>query len=225
MAERRPLLGVDANELAAPVQGAPGGGVQVRLRGTSTINALSQPLYVVDGVVVSNEEVPSNQNAVTLASSGSNPALTQDATVNRVADLSPNDIDRIEVLKGASAAAIYGSQASNGVVIITTKRGRPGRARVRFTQTFGFNDLSNKLGMRSWTDTAATRVFLGDESTPADTADILAFFGPNGQPLQTFDQEELLAHRNDLNFESLLSVSLLPERTLALPRVAPKSIR
>ncbi len=189
--------------------GAPGGGVQVRLRGTSTINALSQPLYVVDGVVVSNEEVPSNQNAVTLASSGSNPALTQDATVNRIADLSPNDIERIEVLKGASAAAIYGSQASNGVIIITTKRGRPGRARVRFTQTFGFNDLSNTLGMRSWTDTAASRVF-GDTVGGIATS---SYFGANGQPLQTFDQEELLGHRNDLNFESLLSVSGGNERT------------
>src|SRR5215210_5911358 len=82
--------------------GAPGGGVQMQLRGVTSINAASEPLYVVDGVVVSNVAIPSNQNAVTRAASGSNPALTQDAQVNRIADLNPNDIETIEVLKGAS---------------------------------------------------------------------------------------------------------------------------
>jgi TonB-dependent SusC/RagA subfamily outer membrane receptor len=118
--------------------GAPGGGVQVRMRGVTSINAQSEPLYVVDGVFVSNVAIPSNQNAITNAAGGSNPALTQDAQVNRVADLNPSDIETVEVLKGASASAIYGSRASNGVVLITTKRGRSGAANVRMTQRFGF---------------------------------------------------------------------------------------
>ena len=105
--------------------GAPGGGMQMRLRGVTSINGSSEPLYVVDGVVVSNVAIPSNQNAVTRSTQGSNPSLTQDAQVNRIADLNPNDIENVEVLKGASASAIYGSRASNGVVIITTRRGRP----------------------------------------------------------------------------------------------------
>ncbi|MEO5579267.1 MAG: TonB-dependent receptor plug domain-containing protein, partial [Gemmatimonadaceae bacterium] len=96
--------------------GAPGGGVQMRLRGTTSINAASEPLYVVDGVVMSNVAIPSNQNAVTRSTGGSNPNLTQDGQVNRIADLNPNDIENVEVLKGASASAIYGSRASNGVV-------------------------------------------------------------------------------------------------------------
>src|SRR5712671_4396786 len=106
--------------------GAPGGGMQMRLRGVTSINGSSEPLYVVDGVVVSNVAIPSNQNAVTRSTQGSNPSLTQDNQVNRIADLNPNDIENIEVLKGASASAIYGSRASNGVVIITTRRGRSG---------------------------------------------------------------------------------------------------
>ncbi len=101
--------------------GAPGGGLQVRLRGVTSINAPAQPLYVIDGVIMSDVAIPSNQNAVTAASQGSNPELTQDAQVNRIVDLNPGDIERIEVLKGASAATIYGVRASNGVVIITTK--------------------------------------------------------------------------------------------------------
>src|SRR3712207_9098422 len=83
-------------------------GVQVRMRGVTSINAASEPLYVVDGVIISNVAIPSNQNAVTNAASGSNPALTQDAQVNRVADINPNDIETVEVLKGAAASAIYG---------------------------------------------------------------------------------------------------------------------
>jgi TonB-linked SusC/RagA family outer membrane protein len=185
--------------------GAPGGGVQTRLRGVSTINGLSEPLYVVDGVIVSNAAIPSNQNAVTNASTGSNPSLTQDATVNRIADLNPNEIETIEVLKGAAASAIYGQKASNGVVIITTKRGKPGRPRIRFSQSFGFFDLARKLGARSFeTVDEAVSVF-GDGARD--------FFGPDGRPLGTFDQEQLLSHRNDLSFQTYLSASGGTERT------------
>ena len=95
-------------------------GLQLRLRGITSINATAEPLYVVDGVVMSDVAIPSNQNFVTKAASGSNPSLNQDAQVNRIADLNPNDIENIEILKGASASAIYGGRASNGVVIITT---------------------------------------------------------------------------------------------------------
>ena len=106
--------------------GAPGGGYQLNLRGVSTINASVDPLYVVDGIVVSNAAIPNGQNAVSCAQCGGNPR-NQDNPVNRIADLNPEDIERIEVLKGGSAAAIYGSKATNGVVVITTKRGQVGK--------------------------------------------------------------------------------------------------
>src|SRR5688500_1749911 len=132
------LQGKVAGAVISTNSGAPGGGVQVRMRGVTSINAQSEPLYVVDGVLLSNVAIPSNQNAVTNAAGGSNPSLDQDAQVNRIADLNPNDIESVEILKGASASAIYGSRASNGVVIITTKRGRTGRPELRLTQRFGF---------------------------------------------------------------------------------------
>ncbi|MDP9279339.1 MAG: carboxypeptidase-like regulatory domain-containing protein, partial [Gemmatimonadota bacterium] len=75
--------------------GAPGGGMQMRMRGVTSINASSEPLYVIDGVVVSNVAIPSNQNAVTKSTQGSNPSLTQDNQVNRIADINPNDIENI----------------------------------------------------------------------------------------------------------------------------------
>ncbi len=129
--------------------GAPGGGAQLRLRGISTINGQSSPLYVIDGVIVSNVAVPSGANAITAAAAGGS-ASNQDNPVNRIADLNPNDIETVEVLKGASAAALYGSKAANGVVIITTKRGRNGENKIEVTQRVGFAQVSNKLGSRQF---------------------------------------------------------------------------
>lgn len=201
----RSLQGKVAGAVIDANSGAPGGGVQVRLRGVSTINGLSEPLYVVDGVVMSNAAIPSNQNAVTRASSGSNASNTQDAVVNRIADLNPEEIESIEILKGASAAAIYGSLAANGVVIITTKRGQVGRPRFNLTQRFGTFDLSNKLGFRQWETFDEVAAFFLDpaESTPADTAAFRSLYGTG----QAFDHEELLAGNNDLSYETSLSVS------------------
>jgi TonB-linked SusC/RagA family outer membrane protein len=183
--------------------GAPGGGLQVQMRGVTSINAASDPLYVVDGVVMSNAAIPSNQNAITRAAGGSNPSLTQDAQVNRIADLNPNEIESIEVLKGASAAAIYGSRASNGVVIITTKRGAPGAPRFGLTQRIGFAQASNTLGTRTFNTLEEALDVWGD------TAAVLASF----QPGRTFDHEDQLAHRTPLLTETVLDLSGGSENT------------
>src|SRR5437667_2315752 len=175
--------------------GAPGGGMQMRMRGVTSINGSSEPLYVVDGVVVSNVAIPSNQNAVTKSTQGSNPSLTQDNQVNRIADLNPNDIENIEVLKGASASAIYGSRASNGVVIITTRRGRSGERQVNATQRIGFSKISNTLGSRTFNT----------------LADAIAAWGPSAanfyQQGVTFDHERELAGRTPVSSESVVDVS------------------
>ncbi|HSL71838.1 MAG TPA: SusC/RagA family TonB-linked outer membrane protein, partial [Longimicrobiales bacterium] len=178
--------------------GAPGGGVQVRLRGVSSINAESEPLYVIDGVIVSNAAIPSNANAVTKAAGGSNPSLTQDAVVNRIVDINPADIENVQILKGASASAIYGSKASNGVIVITTRRGRPGEARFNLTQRLGYFDVSERFGFRNWTR---------DDAVAAFGASAARFFGTDGRPLGVFDNEVELTSRNDLSSESVLSVS------------------
>jgi len=128
--------------------GAPGGGTQLRLRGVSTINGQSSPLYVVDGVILSNVAVASGANLVTAAAAGGS-ASNQDNPVNRIADINPNDIENVEILKGAAAAALYGSKAANGVVIITTKRGRASATtKVNVTQRIGMSQVSNTLGAR-----------------------------------------------------------------------------
>jgi TonB-dependent SusC/RagA subfamily outer membrane receptor len=114
--------------------GAPGGGLSVKLRGVTSIFGNTQPLYVVDGVYMDNTATSGGLNAVTSAAAGGN-ASNQDNPSSRIADLRPEDIENIEILKGASAAAIYGSRAAAGVVIITTKKGVQGKQDLVFRRT------------------------------------------------------------------------------------------
>ena len=134
--------------------GAPGGGVQVQIRGSNTVNGAYQPLYVVDGVIVNNSAIQTGLNSITGAGGGV--TSNQDQQVNRVADLNPEDIETLEILKGASAGAIYGSRGSNGVVVITTKRGLAGKPALSVVQRFGTQALSNKYKMRCFTLAEAT---------------------------------------------------------------------
>jgi len=105
--------------------GQPGGGVSIRLRGTGSILGGAEPLIVIDGVLVEN-------NSEALVGLGANANRGGAALSNSLADIAPGDIDRIEVVKGAAAAALYGSRANNGVIQIFTKRGKQGAAHVTY---------------------------------------------------------------------------------------------
>lgn len=177
--------------------GAPGGGAQLRLRGISTINGQSSPLYVIDGVIVSNVAVPSGANAITGAAAGGS-ASNQDNPVNRIADLNPNDIENVEVLKGASAAALYGSKAANGVVIITTKRGRSGENKIEVTQRLGFAQPSKKLGSRTFDNVQEVIDTYSDKSPLVDVY--------NQAGGQTYDHEAEIT-RTTFARETLASAS------------------
>lgn len=139
------LQGKIPGALVTSNSGAPGGGIQVQLRGVNTINGAFQPIYVVDGVIVSNTSISTGLNLITQASR-TNSASSQDQMVNRVADLNPNDIESVQVLKGPSASSIYGSVGGNGAIVITTKKGRAGKTTLDVTQRLGTYMLSNKLG-------------------------------------------------------------------------------
>ncbi len=138
--------------------GAPGGGISMKLRGVTTINGSSEPLYIVDGIYLNNDAIPNGSNAVTAAAAGGS-ASNQDNPVNRIADLNPDEIASIEILKGASAAAIYGQRASSGVVIIQTKRGSGGQPQFSVSQSVGFNTIIKKLGARDFTAQTAEGAF------------------------------------------------------------------
>lgn len=113
--------------------GNPGNAMSVRIRGSSSLSAGNQPLYVIDGVPILRESYSQ------LSMGG------QD--ISAVSSINPDEIASIDVLKDASAAAIYGSRASNGVVLITTKRGQSGRPRITFNGYYGTQDLSKKVNM------------------------------------------------------------------------------
>jgi TonB-dependent starch-binding outer membrane protein SusC len=150
--------------------GAPGGGISVKLRGVTSIFGNTQPLYVVDGVFMDNTATSAGLNAVTAAAAGGN-ASTQDNPSSRIADLRAEDIENIEILKGASAAAIYGSRAAAGVIIITTKRGKQGKTKISFSQDIGFVKVRKLLGVRQFT--AETAADLGGSAT-STSPDVIA---------------------------------------------------
>lgn len=141
--------------------GAPGGGISVKLRGVTSVFGNTQPLYVVDGIYMDNTATSAGLNSVTSAAAGGNTS-TQDNPSSRIADLRADDIENIEILKGASAAAIYGSRAAAGVIIITTKKGKAGKTNISFSQDVGFAQVRKLLGVRQFT--AETAASLGNDS-------------------------------------------------------------
>lgn len=143
--------------------GAPGGGVEIQLRGVNSINGGFQPAFVIDGVLVDNSSIGNGLNVISQASR-TNFSSSQDQTVNRTADINPNDIESIQVLKGPSATSIYGSRGTNGVIVITTKQGVPGKTTIDFIQRAGTARLSNKLPFRCFSSGAEV-VAAGFDST------------------------------------------------------------
>ena len=187
------LQGKIAGAIITTNSGAPGGGAQVQLRGVTSIGSSSSPLYVVDGVIVSNTAISSGLTTITQASRVIGTS-NQDQQVNRIADINPADIEDISVMKGASAGAIYGSAASNGVIIITTKRGRNGRPLFNVTQRLGQFSLANKLDIRCFSSAAEA-----EEAFPGLGASLY-------KPVCNDFQEQFYGQK-DLSYETDLSVS------------------
>ena len=141
--------------------GAPGGGNRVRIRGISSILGNATPLYVVDGVIISDVSIGSGTNKVTGAAGTVISSPSQESPVNRIADLDPNQIQNVEILKGSAAAAIYGSKASGGVIIITTKRGVAGAPTWSFRGGVGTPRLAYRNGQRRFTSLADAQAAFG----------------------------------------------------------------
>ncbi|MEM9823791.1 MAG: SusC/RagA family TonB-linked outer membrane protein, partial [Bacteroidota bacterium] len=181
--------------------GAPGGGFSIRLRGVTSVFLNQQPVYIIDGVYLDNSSIPLGTDIVTTAAGGGNTSSNQDDASNRIADIIPEDIESIEILKGASAAAIYGVGGAGGVVLITTKRGKyRGKPQVNFSQTIGFGAPIQLLGSRAWDRDKVVSVF-GEEEAQR--------FDDNGLN----DYEKELYDNRPLNSISALSFSGGSDRT------------
>ncbi|WP_158242875.1 TonB-dependent receptor plug domain-containing protein, partial [Siphonobacter sp. BAB-5405] len=105
--------------------GVPGGGSSIQIRGVNSINSSNEPIYVVDGVIINGRTGDNDRNAI--------------------ASINPNDIESIEVLKDASAAAIYGAQGANGVILITMKKGKVGKPVINFNTKVGLQELPRRV--------------------------------------------------------------------------------
>ena len=130
------LAGKVAGVQVVQSSGEPGGGISVNIRGMGSINASNSPLYVVDGFPI--------DNSVTVGGTGANFTGMKSAR-NPLNAINPNDIASIEVLKDASATAIYGSRGANGVVMITTKRGKTGGLKVDYDGYYGVQNVQHDL--------------------------------------------------------------------------------
>jgi TonB-linked SusC/RagA family outer membrane protein len=138
--------------------GNPAGGISIRLRGPSTIVGSSDPLYIVDGVLINND----SRELIDLGGYAQ----------NRLVDINPNDIDRIEIIKGAAAAAIYGSRANNGVVQIFTKRGREGKPSINFSTQFRLSDIRKTLPYNEYPFTFNNTTVTDPAQTPVTRYDL-----------------------------------------------------
>ena len=179
------LQGKITGALISENSGQPGGGVSIRLRGTNSILGGGEPLIVVDGVLVDN-------NSDALVGLGANATRTGAALSNRLSDIAPADIERVEVLKGAAAAALYGSRANNGVIQIFTKRGRQGTPQISFRTEVQASETDKRLALNM-------EPFAGR----ADSA----FFGRvRGAPVERFDFQDQI-FRTGYGTSNQLSVS------------------
>lgn len=136
------LQGRAAGVTSVMTSGAPGSSVSIRVRGQSTINASAEPLYVIDGVIVQGGG--SSGSSFGLGDALGNSPIS---TISPLSTINPSDILSMEILKDASATAIYGAQGANGVVLITTKRGKAGEAKFTYEGMYGLQRQAARLEM------------------------------------------------------------------------------
>ena len=132
-----------SNVIVNAVAGDPGASTSIKIRGANTISGASQPLIVVDGMPINNSTVYGGGNNI---SGGRDAGTVQQSRLN---DLNANDFESVEVLKGASAAALWGSRAANGVIMIKTKDGDAGKIKMNYKRTMSFDEIHERIPMQT----------------------------------------------------------------------------
>lgn len=185
--------------------GAPGGGMSIRLRGVSTVIGSSEPLYVVDGIIVNNSQLPTGAGTNSFSGATSLNEGQQDQAPNRISDINPGDIESIDILKGPSAAAAYGTRANGGVIVITTRRGRAGKTRINISQDLGMARALKFLGSENWTEEKINNFDTNNGSYGVLKARTLELFrAANGQ---TWDYEKLIWGNTGIISNTNVSIS------------------
>ncbi|MDF2157317.1 TonB-dependent receptor [Algoriphagus sp. CAU 1675] len=190
----RAMQGRIAGVQVTSTSGAPGGTLNVRIRGVGSINAGNEPLYIVDGVQLGGG------------------SLSSQGPQNALASINPNDIESIEVLKDAAAASIYGAQAANGVVLITTKKGKKGATQTKISVQEGIVQPLNLYEVMNATQLATIKrdAYINAGRNPADAAN--TYGNPEDPNLQSYDWVDELYRNGRLSIYDL-SVSGGDEKT------------
>lgn len=142
------LQGRAAGVVVSSTSGQPGASTSIRIRGTSSIMGTNEPLYVIDGVPMIGDGSTSS-------------GMSKGPSLNPLASINPNDVSSIEILKDASATAIYGARGANGVILITTKRGAKGAVKTTLNAYYGIQQVANKLKLLN----AEQLALLGNDAT------------------------------------------------------------
>lgn len=214
------LAGKASGVKIARANGDPGAGVNIQIRGANTIGGSSQPLVIVDGVPLSNDN---------LYGSGSSRSggVSQQSRLN---DLNPEDIESTQILKGASAAALWGSRAANGVLVITTKQGKLNqKMKVSYSASYSMDEINRKHPMQTSYGQGAAGRFSptatnswGDKiSLRSGAPDVVNttgeyFLGDNGQkiyPIITKNSKELFEQKN---FDQVFRKGSFLDQTLTI---------
>ncbi|MFV8343948.1 SusC/RagA family TonB-linked outer membrane protein [Flavobacterium sp. XS2P39] len=144
--------------------GSPGGAASVRVRGTTSISGTNEPLYVIDGVPVSGDATGKSTSGRSLAGKDgfSSSGGSGNNAVSPLSMINPSDIESMDILKDASATAIYGSRGANGVIIITTKSGKKGAGRIAYENFTSFSSVTNKLDVLTLPEYATLKTNLAN---------------------------------------------------------------
>lgn len=188
------LLGKTAGVNVVQSSGEPGGGFSVNIRGASSINGGVSPLYVIDGVPIDNSR-PVSQGSIVGFSDSRSPR-------NPMSSINPADIEAIEILKDASATAIYGSRGANGVILITTKSGKAEKMKVSYSGSIGIQSPTNKLKLLNAVDYKRVLneiIDAGGDSEASRVGDI-ANGGVGTDWQDEVTQQNAITHEHQLSF-------------------------
>ena len=184
------IAGVDV----ITTSGTPGASSQILIRGISSVSSNNQPLMVIDGVPLDNSSLNSNEFASRVGQENRSADFT-----NRSADINPEDIENVTVLKGPEAAALYGIDAANGAILITTKRGKAGDGRINYSNSFRIDEVTKAPEVQ--------RVYgVGRNGVPG-TGYSIYYWGPKNDPgTQLYDNitnffETSITQKHNLSFE------------------------
>jgi TonB-linked SusC/RagA family outer membrane protein len=219
------LAGKAPNVQVTTSSGEPGAGAYIRIRGGKTISGDGQPLFVVDGVPIDNRSF----NIENEGDGGPNDSNNVAGTVvsNRAADINPNDIASIEILKGPAAAAIYGSRAANGVVLVTTKSGQTGQTQVTYGFQYGRDEVTQVHELQTRFGRGRVNLDNPTQNIAGSTTSSIRSWGaalPAGTPV--FDHSDELFQTGH-TFENNMTLSGGSERTtyyLSLGRMTQEGV-